>query len=407
MNIRQSWLNDDSENLSSLFYSKEETIASVKRNFDFRRYNSAEGKEVEIDGIKEQVLIQSYTNPLNEKKEDKKIHCAMESNIKNGSYILYEDRHWMVRSKIDNVGNAYKSSQIYRCNNDLKWIDEYGYHELPCIYISNFSYASFDYNKNIILPDGTIVVEVQLNEETDKININKRFLFKELVECQAYKVTARDGASLDGILKLKMVKDNFAADDDKLEYIANKNQYNYSLTINQDDFEQSIGYTTQLSTTLTLNSEVITKDIEWISSDETICTVDSSGNIELLAEGSATITARMVENTLVEDSIVVNVVAMPSGVNEIIISPNVTKILQNQTQSYEVWNYVDSVKNLDTFTITSNGVDNSWYNLNVIDSNSFEVINLLGHNDVLLTITCTNNNTGDSKSIKIQLSGFW
>lgn len=30
MNIRQSWLNDDSENLSSLFYSKEETIASVK-----------------------------------------------------------------------------------------------------------------------------------------------------------------------------------------------------------------------------------------------------------------------------------------------------------------------------------------------------------------------------------------
>ena len=67
MIFRDNWSTKNNENNSvdnspseefAFFNSKENTIDSVKHNFNYRRLYSAEGYEVEIDGTKEKCLVQ-------------------------------------------------------------------------------------------------------------------------------------------------------------------------------------------------------------------------------------------------------------------------------------------------------------------------------------------------------------
>ena len=55
MNTRQEWLNNT--DYISQFYSAEETINEAKENFDIRRYYSAEGADVIVDGVDCRALV--------------------------------------------------------------------------------------------------------------------------------------------------------------------------------------------------------------------------------------------------------------------------------------------------------------------------------------------------------------
>ena len=121
MNVRTSW-NVDANSNSDIYYTKEETTASVIENFNIRRLYSAESEVVTIDGVSENVLIQDHSNPLNENKSDKKIHVPMGSALTTGSYVIYNSETWLTISRVNIVGNAYKSAQIIKCNYNLKFL---------------------------------------------------------------------------------------------------------------------------------------------------------------------------------------------------------------------------------------------------------------------------------------------
>jgi hypothetical protein len=52
MNTRKRWHDSSSTTSYPNFYTKDETISDVQKNFDIRRYYSAEGYEVKIDDVK-------------------------------------------------------------------------------------------------------------------------------------------------------------------------------------------------------------------------------------------------------------------------------------------------------------------------------------------------------------------
>ena len=195
MNLRNEW-NTESSSLSDVYYDKEETIQSVKDNFDFRRYYSAEGKSILIDKTyTEQVLVQQHTNPLNEDKTDRKIHVPMDTKLKYGSYVTYENSLWLVFSQLKNVDDAYKSAQIRQCNYTLNFQNgTTTILEEPCIVLSQSDSLSGEDTGNIItIPSTQRVVYIQYNINTAKLAEGKRLYIDQLSsKPKIYKITNID-----------------------------------------------------------------------------------------------------------------------------------------------------------------------------------------------------------------------
>ena len=336
-----------------------------------------------------------------------------EDSFSSGDLVEFEnkeskERQWHLFLESVETKEGYDLSIMQRCNQTLRWLDEYeNIVSYPCVFYSRVGdYAGIDHNTSLNLPKGDRIVAVKLDEVTENIEINQRFLFQELNNCQAFKVEGRDGMSVDGLLTIYLTKDNFAADDDKDRYIANAKRYLYDLKINESDFTQSIGFTTQLTTTLTLNGEIDDSEIEWVSSDETIATVDNDGNLQLLQDGNVTITARLVNNNMVSDEINIEVSSIPSGITSVVISPNVTEILKMSVQEYTVYKFVDNVQQTDTFTINLSGAHSSYYSFVKVDGNTFTVESL-GYTSEKLIVECISDVDGSSEIIEIQLKNLW
>lgn len=94
--------------------------------------------------------------------------------------------------------------------------------------------------------------------------------------------------------------------------------------------------------------------------------------------------------------------------NESILLPELTKIVEGDTISFNVYNYINGVKSGDTFSISTNGpVLGINYTLSIIDGNNFTITNL-AESGVPLEITCVNNNNGSDIIVKnIILGGIW
>jgi hypothetical protein len=200
MNLRTDWI--DSTTTNDLFFSKEETINDVIENFNYRRNYSAEGYAVEIDNIKEQVIIQDHTNPINESRTDKKMLTSMDSITKIGSYVSFRGQKWLVCSYVNIVDDAYKTCQIQRCNYSLKFQNKSG--EIltyPAIF-KKTSNIGVGENKVINTDEKKYTVLLPLDNITKLLKVDKRFLCDvDEFEPTAYILTRRDALShnVDGI----------------------------------------------------------------------------------------------------------------------------------------------------------------------------------------------------------------
>ena len=94
--------------------------------------------------------------------------------------------------------------------------------------------------------------------------------------------------------------------------------------------------------------------------------------------------------------------------NESILLPELTKIIEGDTISFNVYNYINGVKSADTFTISTNGpVLGTNYTLSIIDGNNFTITNL-AESGIPLEVTCVNNsNSSDIIEKTIILGGIW
>ena len=210
MNIRNEW-NEISSSPSALFYTIQETIDSVKANFDIRRYYSAEGSEVTVDGVNVQVIIQNHSNPIHQSDVDKKILLPMDTVVYTGSYIVYEGQTWIINSNVNIVDGAYKMCQMQLANYILKFQSPTGtILSYPCIDDSSFM-AGLDEGKTITTLNGVHRIKLPFDDNTKLIGVGRRF-FLDKSGTTTYEVTNVNNTTYNygdkGLIELTLKQDS-------------------------------------------------------------------------------------------------------------------------------------------------------------------------------------------------------
>lgn len=178
MNMRNDWSIEE-ESFTDIFYNKEETVQNVKDNFDMRRYYTAEGYDIEINGIVERCLVQTSSNPLRELNDFRKIHCPITSDIRRGYYVKYEGSVWIIDTNVANIDNAYLSTRMTRCQYILRWQNKFGDIVERYAYSSDQTkYSNGEYNNGTLtIGDNQYGLILPIDNETKQLKRGMRFAF--------------------------------------------------------------------------------------------------------------------------------------------------------------------------------------------------------------------------------------
>lgn len=243
-----------------------------------------------------------------------------------GDYVHWNFNHrelstWLITS-LDTQYLYNVKGKILECNNSLKWTDENG--ELncyPCVIKDAMTYTNFKWgNKGVVQPSGDIVVMVQKNEYTSKIQINDRFLFNNI----GFRVKEFFNVLNPNYMEIYMMK---------------------VPELEGDNFEDNIA---------------INKQPEAI--------IDLDG---------------------------------------IVVSPNVEEIMLGKTVEFDVYNYINGIKQNDTFTIKVSGIPRQYFNFVSINKNKFSIENIKQYQINPLKIECIDDITGNKIIKNIWLGGNW
>lgn len=410
---RNSWVSSD----DMIFVDRDEMIKSAKDRFDLQRYKSSEGEDVvvvnnyyEYDATsKTRVVIQAHKNPYNENREDRKIFFDYETEVKRGSYVIWEDKWWLTLTKVEG-NHAYRHATISECNNMLKWYDRLGrLHAFPCIFYPQSKANSFDYNQSIDTINALCKIEVQYNEFTNEIKASDRFILNGL----AYQVSSVNKHKMNDCFDPNSVSTILfdlsvcvtQKDDDLVNNIANVDKYKYILSIEENDFECTTNTSSTLSWNVKLGESVVDIPVEFKSSDNEIVEVSDNGYYKAHKDGVATITCNIKCNTDVNDTVKITVGKASSDVVSIRLLPNETKILQGESNTYEVARYINESKTDYELHIEDvSTLDKSYYDVTT-DINTFTLKNNKKSNKKVKIRCC--DTYGNSEIFEFTLGGAW
>ena len=192
MKIRNEWMTDElyfGEN-----YPNNIILEDAIRRFEAQRDESLEGRDAEVDGNDERIVVQSHTSIGNQTRYDKKIHCNLSSQVHVGSIVKFDDKIWMVVSKVfDNL--AYKTTSVMECNNSIGAI--------PVIIESQvrlYAMGIWD-EKYFPLPESNIIMMIP---DTDAAKAIKRNDVYNLSEQDNYEVIDINRVIMPGIIVAKL-----------------------------------------------------------------------------------------------------------------------------------------------------------------------------------------------------------
>ena len=170
-------IENEINDLESMYFNRDEHIESVKQNFDFRRYHSAEGYNIEINGIHEQCIVQMPSNPLRELNDYRKIHCPMTADVRRGYYVNYEGSVWIIDTNVANVDGAYLSTRMSRCQYLLRWQDKDGSIIERWAYSTDQTkYSNGEYGNDVItVADNQYGLLLPIDEKTKLLKRGMRF----------------------------------------------------------------------------------------------------------------------------------------------------------------------------------------------------------------------------------------
>ncbi len=126
----------------------------------------------------------------------------------------------------------------------------------------------------------------------------------------------------------------------------NSNILPVSMTLNKSTYNLQVGQTDTLTATITPNNTT-SKTVIWKSSDNSIVTVDSSGKVSAIKEGTTTITASTQDGSNISASCAVNVTSQTSPVTQGVVlnvEPEKSKIKLNETVSTSLT--IDNIKDI-------------------------------------------------------------
>ena len=299
------------------------------------------------------------------------------SVVKHTDKVSLIENTYIVVSKQED-SNGYDLCYIQRCNNTLQFYDSSStLHSIPCI-ISKGS-ISLDEQKIISTLDSEIAVQISNTSITRQIKINDIYR----IGIRNYYVTDINDITIPGLLLLKMVYSEVSQETHTfILTILNGS----SLSIQQDN-------TLQLNVNVTDNGVLLVNPtITYLSSNNLICTVNSSGLVSSVGIGSCSIGASA--NGVSED-IVIEVIAEEQQNYTVEVSGS-TSIIKSYTKEYLAVfknNGLPIVKE-SSFWLT--GVDNLPTSLAIITSQNVVNNTCVVRGDTLGSVKLWCKSTDDS-----------
>lgn len=341
------------------------------------------------------------------KGDDYKIfsHKNISTNHAIGLMYQYANNYWITIDNSD-LASAVSSIEVRRCNNKLKWIDKTNgaINEVPCVIDYELSSPSPQRDKDIIVANGHVVVICQSNELTESIEKNQRFIFNG----QPFKLSAINNLHYDDIdvnltplMYLDLYLDIIEPDDDIINNIANKGEYDYQIIINNAPKQQTHDFSGQLVASAYRNGELIDVDMVWNANE--FATVDEQGVFSLSGDigDIAIITATIANNQAVTASVSIAIVDSVVDYYDIVMTPNITEIRQKQKISFILTLYKNGVATNDVVnaTVVTGGQHVSL--IKDIAENSYILsCNGLTSNNVILRFVSDQYSTDKSISLK-------
>lgn len=403
--FKNNWIERFYESSDVYTIQEETALASgVYQNVDVRVnnvVNAGVGNNTEVDYKK--LLFKELDHP-----------------VQLGWMYKFDDNYWLAIN-VDTIKTLAQTVIVKRCNNVLRWMNDVGaILQVPCslgyLLMENRDYSTA--GSALVVPSGMLDCSVQLNQYTNTIKANRRFLIGNSGNWTAYRV---EGGGINnfnnrttetnhttGLLKLSFAVDYVNLEtDDTTRGIANVSENIYALTLNQATISGSAGQTVQLQANVTLNGEVVSRTLVWSSSNPAYATVSATGLVSFVASGSSVITCSLSGNTSISDTCSATTAGTPVDNYQVIFSPDFNTVAEGTTETWTVLLYKNGVPQADVFafSLNANTVPSPNYFYNTSGGNSFSIQNIKKFMGDTLDVTATSGIY--SGVINITLRGVW
>lgn len=396
------------ENAPNIFYDVE--MESAYGNADFQKITAG----VRVDGVV------TFNTGLHDADNWKVFIFYPDFETPElGRKFRWKGSDWIVTST-SNLESQVISVEVRRCNNVLRWIDDYGkYIEEPCVMDVVLRFTKNDNTSIVTTGHNEQKIWCQKNERTNKIKANQRFLFgtKDNRVCvKLYgggtknfmnTLTYDDNSPSVTEFYLENYQINYELDD--LEKgIANAYANNFSISITNISNQYIVGATSQLKAEIKKNDMIINSEVIWKTSNNKIAEISDSGMLILLSAGKVNISACMADNNEIISINEIEVVTNPTVDSyEIVILPNDKYLLEKSTQTYTCNLYKNGELQLDNFVFTNitTKVPRTNYIFSIIDGNNFTIENKKMYLESPVTIKCTSGE--NIKNYSVTLKGIF
>ena len=343
--------------------SKERSISQIQNDIISDFYDSPSYQSVTISSVVRDVQIVDES-AINKKPNKKRMLALPNETFNIGEVVVWNSENWLLTNLDSDIGVQTKGI-IERCNNTLTFYKNHNLYTTPCIIESSVQLyrMSLDETKYISELSDNIVVRIPNNITASLIEINDIFSIGKF----NYKLTNMSDVVETGLLVLK------------LQIVLEQPiTHTFTLDITNGTIANiQTGTTLQLNTNVYDNNKLIspTPSLTYTSSNTSVATVNSSGLVTGVTSGTATITVKLTSDNTIQDSISVNITAIPqNNYTYSLLSTSIpdTEIVINQTKSYVVTKYNNGVAIAQTFTFSVVG-DTSAYQLVMVDGNNCTV----------------------------------
>lgn len=330
----------------------------------YKRTMEREGKILTTytDGAKFKAFFR-INNDNENQRETIVIYYDVTAPVRPGTLVMYGYGVYLALNRETVENDVYYKSTLVKCN---------GVYNENCGAVMNIPFYSDNMKSSVSVGNGTITmlngnIEIitEENSLSKKIKIDQKFneFGRTFNVCNLY--------SMDGILHIiAEVYSNMTP------------SYTYSIVIDGTPTTSlKTGETVQLTATTYMGETISTgATLDWTSSDNTIATVDGTGLVTCVSEGTAIITCTWVEQDI-KETVSINVSdssepVTPTG-NTYTISGN-TNLKNGFSRTYTL-TITDSSGN----DITSSQNDYSW---NIVSDFTDKIEQVITDNKIKLTV---------------------
>lgn len=318
-----------------------------------------------------------------------------------------------------NMGSAYATAIMARCNSSYNSYDYYGNVITEPLYIGAYEIrksATQTEAFHITLMDGNIQVTCQLNDVTKKLGETKRLV----IGSKIYFITGfadymqeftgdRDSAHL--LTFTARVEEPTKDDDMTVNFIAGGNLEHFEAVIDAPK-AVFIGGNAQIKPVFVHNENVVASTEqypvtwEFISSDENVAQIANNGQITAISAGTFTATAILKENPNVTASVEIEIVDTAGEPHIVFEEYKDSTISQYTANTYTAHYYNENgVQTAEPLEWTFSGADYATdYVYGVAQDGQSVVVTCIRPSATPLNITASHD--GVSATISVMLEGY-